>query len=334
MLILGIETSCDETAASVVKDGREILSNIILSSIDLHKKFGGIIPEIAHRFHLKFIRQVVEKALDEANVSLKRIDAIAVTYGPGLMGALLVGVSYAKSASFALDKPLIGVNHLQAHIYAPLMTQDVNFPFIGLVVSGGHTLLVLVKDFDSYRLIGETRDDAAGEAFDKVAKMLNLGYPGVPVIDRLAKGRGGRGGEFPRSYLGRDSFDFSFSGLKTSVLYCIKRKLKQGKLSRQDKVNIASGFQESVVDVLVDKSIAACEKNRVGALVVGGGVSRNSRLKERLLEKAGRCGVRVCFPAGELCLDNAAMISGLAYRKYKKNLISDLRLVPKSDLRI
>lgn len=334
MLTLGIETSCDETAASIVRDARLILSNVVLSSINLHKNFGGIIPEIAHRFHLKFIDQVVKDTLKKAKASLDDIDCIAVTYGPGLIGALLVGVSYAKSLSYALKKPLIGINHLHAHMYAALMKDNIKFPFVGLVVSGGHTLLILVKDYEKFVLLGQTQDDAVGEAFDKVAKILKLGFPGGPLIDKLSKRTKRVKIKFPRSYLGKDSLDFSFSGLKTAVLYYTKDNFGDKEIPMQDKINIACGFQESVVDVLVHKALIACRNNRINRLVVGGGVSRNSRLRQRLFEETKRRNLEVYFPDFELCLDNAAMVAGLGYQRYKKNLISDLSLTPKADLKI
>lgn len=333
MLTLGIETSCDETAASVVRNKRIVLSNIVLSSIEFHKRFGGIIPEIAQRYHLKFINCAVSRALEKAGCLLSEIDAIAVTYGPGLMGALLVGVSYAKSLSYALKKPLIAVNHLQAHIYAPLMEKDVKFPFVGLIVSGGHTLLVLVEDYDKYLLLGQTQDDAAGEAYDKVAKMLKLGYPGGPAIEKLAQNKTLKDIKFPRSYLSKESLNFSFSGLKTAVLYYTKKNFTKKRITRQDKIDIVSGFQEAVVDVLVRKSITASKLNKVKDLVVGGGVSRNSRLRERLSEEAKKYKIKVHFPSPGFCLDNAAMIAGLGYQRYKKGLISGLNLYPKSVLK-
>ena len=220
MDILGIETSCDETAAAVVSNGKIVLSNAVLSSLDFHKEFGGVIPEIAQRFHVKFIDKVAREALKEARVKTDELDAIAVTYGPGLVGSLLVGISFAKSLSYALNKPLVGINHLQAHIYAVLMShKGIKLPCIGLVVSGGHTSLVLVKDFLNYKTLGQTRDDAAGEVFDKVARVLGLGYPGGPIIDKLSRQKRKEKINFPRAYLSKNSLDFSFSGLKTAVLY-------------------------------------------------------------------------------------------------------------------
>lgn len=334
MLTLGIETSCDETAASVIKDAREILSSVVLSSIELHRKFGGVVPEIAHRFHLKFINEVVKDAIKKAKIDLKSIDAIAVTYGPGLMGALLIGVCFAKSLSFALNKPLIGVNHLQAHLYSALMSNGIGFPFVGLIISGGHTALVLVEDYDKYTLLGQTQDDAAGEAFDKVAKLLRLGYPGGPIIDKLTRKTNGKGIKFPRSYLGKDSLNFSFSGLKTAVLYYIKDHYDNREIPKQDKINIAFEFQESVIDVLIHKSLSACKQYKVNRLAIGGGVSRNSRLRERIHKEADEENINVYFPDYKLCLDNAAMIAGLGYQLYKKNCVSDFYLTPKADLSV
>jgi len=334
VLVLGIETSCDETAASVVKEKNEVLSNVVLSSINLHKEFGGVIPEIAHRFHSRFIDRVVEKALKQAKVDLKEIDLIAVTYGPGLMGALIVGVSFAKGLSFALKKPLIGINHLHAHLYSALMDKEVEFPFVGLVISGGHTVLVLAYDYDKYDLLGQTQDDAVGEAFDKVARILKLGYPGGPVIDKLTQGTKSRMVEFPRSYLAKDSLDFSFSGLKTAVFYYVKDNYSNRQIPDEDKVSIASGFQEAVVDVLVYKSISACRQNNINRLVIGGGVSRNLRLRGRLIDEAAKEGIEVYFPKNNLCLDNAAMIAGLGTKLYRKGIKSDFYLTPDATLSV
>lgn len=333
MLTLGIETSCDETAASVVRDADEILSNTVASSIDYHREFGGIIPEIAQRFHLRFIDRVAAAALKEAGVGFKELDLIGVTRGPGLAGALLVGVSYAKALSLGLKRPLVGVNHLQAHIHAALMQERIDFPFIGLVVSGGHTLLALVKDYDDYELLGQTQDDAAGEAFDKVAKLLEAGYPGGPEIEKLAL-LAKEVVDFPRPYLDKASFDFSFSGLKTAVLYYIRDNYKNSSLNEKARASIAAGFQASVIDVLTEKSLQACLRHNLKALVVGGGVSKNQALRARLKETLGDKGIRACFPEGSLCLDNAAMIAGLAYQLHLKNQISGLDMAVEAGLNI
>lgn len=334
MEILGIETSCDETAAAVVSNGKTVLSNAVLSSLDFHKEFGGVIPEIAHRFHVKFIDKVALKALKEAKIKTDELDAIAVTYGPGLVGALLVGVSFAKSLSYSLNKPLIGINHLQAHIYSVLMShKGIKLPCIGLVVSGGHTSLVLVKDFLNYKILGQTQDDAAGEAFDKVAKILGLGYPGGPIIDKLSRQKRKEEIYFPRAYLSKGSLDFSFSGLKTAVLY-YRKKIKNKKLSKQQQIDIASAFEDAVVDVLVDKAVMAAKKYKVKNVIVGGGVSRNTLLREKLAEKTALEGCKAYFPLDIYCQDNAAMIAGLAYHKLIKKEVSNLDLQAETSLAI
>ena len=334
MKILGIETSCDETAAAVVSNGKIVLSNSVLSSLDFHKEFGGVIPEIAQRFHVKFIDKVALKALKAAKIKTDELDAIAVTYGPGLVGALLVGVSFAKSLSYSLNKPLVGINHLQAHIYSVLMShKGIKLPCVGLVVSGGHTNLVLVKDFLNYKTLGQTQDDAAGEAFDKVAKILGLGYPGGPIINKLSRKKRKEKIYFPRAYLSKDSLDFSFSGLKTAVLY-YRKKIKNKKLSKQQQIDIAGAFQDAVVDVLVDKAILAAKKYKVKNIVVGGGVSRNSSLREKLAEKAALEGCKAYFPLDVYCQDNAAMIAGLAYHKVIKKEVSNLDLQAETSLAI
>lgn len=334
MKILGIETSCDETAAAVVSNGKIVLSNTVLSSLDFHKKFGGVIPEIAQRFHVKFIDKVALKALKAAKIKKDELDAIAVTYGPGLVGALLVGVSFAKSLSYSLNKPLVGINHLQAHIYSVLMShKGIKLPCVGLVVSGGHTNLVLVKDFLNYKTLGQTQDDAAGEAFDKVAKILGLGYPGGPIINKLSRKKRKEKIYFPRAYLSKDSLDFSFSGLKTAVLY-YRKKIKSKKLSKRQQIDIAGAFQDAVVDVLVDKAVLAAKKYKVKNIVVGGGVSRNSSLRQKLAEKAALEGCKAYFPLDVYCQDNAAMIAGLAYHKVIKKEVSDLDLQAETSLAI
>lgn len=327
MLTLGIETSCDETAVSVVRDGREILSNAVSSSVHLHREFGGIVPEIASRCHVEFIGYVLKKALREAAVKDTDIDLIAVTQGPGLVGALLVGISFAKALSLAWDVPFVGVNHIQAHIYATIMGLTPKFPFIGLVVSGGHTNIFLVRDFDRLRLLGHTRDDAVGEAFDKVAKMLKLGYPGGPVIEKLARKGNVKNITFSRANLG-NNLDFSFSGLKTAVLYYMKKNPKA------KVADVAVSFQETAVDMLIEKVLLASGNNRLKRIVVGGGVSRNERLKDKLKKEAAQRGIKVFFPAAALCLDNAAMIAGLGYRLSKKGINSDLTLTAVPNLTV
>lgn len=316
MNILGIETSCDETSAAVVVDGTLAKSNIVATSLKDHQAFGGIIPEIASRRQIEFIAPVVTQALDKANLGLDDIDAIAVTQSPGLMGSLLVGISYARALSRTLNKKLIPVNHIQAHMYANFIQYNDYqppsidaLPAIGLVVSGGHTSLYEIKSFKAMKLLGQTQDDAAGEAFDKVARLLELGYPGGPVIDRLAREGVNNTIRFPQAHL--DSpYDFSFSGVKTAVLYYTQKH----KSTPTYNVNqIAYAFQESVVGSLVKKSIEACQKRRISTLLVGGGVAANSALRQQLVNAGNKVGINVYFPPMALCLDNAAMIAGLAF---------------------
>lgn len=321
MNILGFETSCDETSASVVRDGREVLSNVVATSLKEHQKFGGIIPEIASRRQLEYINMVTLKALDEADVSLKDIDAVAVTSNPGLIGSLLVGISFAHSLAYALGKPLIHVNHIHAHIYANYLVdrgsarfrtiyRELALPATGLVVSGGHSSLFAIKDFNSFRVIGQTRDDAAGEAYDKVARILNLGYPGGPVIDRLSAAAGKVDDlRFPKAALeGTD--DFSFSGVKTAVLYHTRKFAGTPGYSVE---KVAAAFQESVISVLAEKSVQACRKRKCRTLLVGGGVAANSGLRARLDALGAAAGITVSFPSMPLCMDNAAMVAGMAY---------------------
>lgn len=322
MLILGIETSCDETAAGVVKDGTRILSNVISSSLKYHKKFGGVVPEIATRHHVENIDKVINRSLYLAGIKIKDIDAVAVTNGPGLVGALLTGISCAKAISYNLGKPLIAVDHLKAHIYSAIMEKNIPvFPFIGLVISGGHTRLYLVEDFNSFELLGDTVDDAVGEAYDKVSKILGLGYPGGPVIDALAK----KGNPAAIKFTCRavnNSLDFSFSGIKTAVLY--KVKAMGPRLKAKEVSDIAASFQEAVLRVLVENSIKAIEKYKVKSFVVGGGVSANSGFREKMRREAAFKGFDLYFPPLNLCSDNAVMAAGLAYRLYKKGEIAPL----------
>jgi len=320
VLVLGIETSCDETSVSVVKDGKEILSNIVSSSLKYHKDFGGVIPEIATRHHVENIDRVLNRSLDAASVEIEDIDVVAVTQGPGLVGALLVGLSFAKAFASSLDIPLVSVDHVKAHIYSSLMGKaSPSFPFIGLVISGGHTRLSLVEDFDKFTTLGDTLDDAIGEAYDKVAKILGLGYPGGPIIDRLAK-KGNPSIKFTcRSVNG--SLDFSFSGIKTAVLYHVRRNNLKDAKSFPD---IAASFQERALKVIMDNSLRAMEKYGVNSLVIGGGVSANSRFRDMVLEKSKLKNFKAYFPPIQLCSDNAAMIAGLGYRLYKKGIRSSL----------
>lgn len=376
MLILGIETTCDETAAAVVEDGNKILSNIVASQEELHEEFGGVVPEIACRAHLKSIVNVIDRAVSTAKVSLEEVEAIAIANTPGLVGAIIIGLTAAKSIAWALDIPIIGINHLHAHLYSINFSYDkVQYPLVGLIASGGHTSLFLIESETDYAFLGGTLDDAAGEAFDKVAKILGLGYPGGPKIDKVSKDGNKDSIEFPRSYLDKDSLDFSFSGLKTAVLYHYHgtsrlRNVKYGMRNNntcnsQSKIrtpkeiaDIAASFQESVVDVLVDKTILAYKKfcrqspptpllqrgdggisnqpspirnpqfpiiNPKG-IAIGGGVARNSRLRARFHVVTGGMNIPLYYPSTDLCTDNAAMIAGLAYHKFKQNDLADLSL--------
>ncbi|MFH1889057.1 MAG: tRNA (adenosine(37)-N6)-threonylcarbamoyltransferase complex transferase subunit TsaD [Candidatus Omnitrophota bacterium] len=323
MYVLGIETSCDETAASVVMDGEAVLSNIVSSSLNEHKKYGGIVPEIASRMHLESICGVVDCAVKEARVKLNRIGLVSVTSGPGLAGSLLVGISFAKSLSLGLGVPLMEVDHVVSHMYANLLNASaLRMPFIALIVSGGHTSLFYVKDFDKIYPLGRTYDDACGEAFDKVAKILGLGYPGGPVIERLARSGDPQKFKFKCSNTDRP-LDFSFSGIKTAVLYTVRKHSQAGSRFIRD---IAASFQESVVDTLVNKSLLACRIKRTKRLVIGGGVAANNRLREKLRSEAGRDGLDIFFPPTRLCLDNAAMVAGLGYRLFRKGYRSGLDL--------
>jgi len=329
MLTLGIETSCDETGVSVT-DGMRVLSNIVTSSVHLHKRYGGVVPEIASRYHVEYILEVCESALKTSGKDLNDVRLVAVTNGPGLVGALLIGISLAKSISYSMRLPIISVNHILAHLYSPFLSEDrPDFPFIGLVVSGGHTSLFLCEDIDRQKFLGQTQDDAVGEAYDKVAKILGLGYPGGPVIEKMARGRKSKDEiSFPKSYLGKDSLDFSFSGIKTAVLYYVRGQ----ELDKELISGICYAFQEAVLDVLVDKACLAAKMNGIRTVVVGGGVAANSRLRQKFFEKAGPCGIKVHFPDKEYCMDNAAMIGSLGEGLYKKGHRSDLYLSAEPNL--
>lgn len=322
MNILGIETSCDETAASVVKDGRVILSNIVATSLTHHKRYGGVIPEIASRKQLEFIHSVVDQALTSAKTAWRSIRAVAVTRSPGLIGSLLVGTSYADALGFALKKPVIDVDHIKAHLYAAFLRPNgprpypprPQLPAIGLIVSGGHSSLYDIENFHRFRLLGRTRDDAAGEAFDKVARILNLGYPGGPVIDRLAKQtRPDTQIRFSPARL-PGTYDFSFSGTKTAVLYHHQQHHHDTNYQIEQ---VAAGFQDSVISILVEKSIRACLSRHRHTLVLGGGVAANSALRQKLTDAARQEGIRVYCPPLNLCMDNAAMIAGYGYHLLK-----------------
>jgi len=307
MLVLGIESSCDETAAAVVKDGKVVLSNIVFSQIPFHQKFGGVVPEIASRKHLETIISIVREALERAGVSLKDIEGIAVTQGPGLVGSLLVGLSVAKAIAYVYQMPIVGINHLEGHISAVYLEYTPKYSFIALVVSGGHTSLYQVQERGSYRLLGQTRDDAAGEAFDKVARLLNLGYPGGVIIDRLSQQGKADAIQFPRALSLKSSHDFSFSGLKTAVLnYLLSLKT----FPEPDEIpDIVASFQEAVVDVLIEKTFQAAGELKCPSIVVTGGVAANTRLREKMEERGKEDGIAVFIPSHNLCTDNAAMIA-------------------------
>jgi N6-L-threonylcarbamoyladenine synthase len=309
MIILAIESSCDDTGAALMEDGRTILSNCLSSQDEIHRQYGGVVPELASRRHLENIIPVIRGALDEAHLTLDQVQAIAVTRGPGLVGSLLVGIMAAKAIAHAKGIPFVGVNHLMGHLLAIFIEHAVPFPFIGIVVSGGHTSLYLAEGFSVFRALGKTRDDAAGEAFDKVAKYLGLGYPGGIAIEELAKSGNPSAIPFPRAYLAKDSLDFSFSGIKTAVVnYC--RAHPPGDDGMAD---IAASFQEAVVDVLVDKIISACQQHKVTRAVVAGGVACNGRLRKQLTQAGGAHGIEAYFPSPYLCRDNAAMIGVAGY---------------------
>lgn len=319
MNILGIETSCDETSAAVVCDGQTILSNVVASSLTDHQKYGGVIPEIASRRQLECINMVTAKALEGAALTLSDIDAVAVTTHPGLIGSLLVGISFANSLCFALDRPLIRVNHIQAHIYANCLKfkgdsrkTSLSLPAVGLVVSGGHSSLFYIPDFRTFRLIGETRDDAVGEAYDKVARILELGYPGGPIIDKLAQSVRTNDLRFNCAAL-EGTNDFSFSGVKTAVLYHARRHASSPDYSVP---HVAAAFQESVVNVLAEKSIEVCKRKKCKTLLIGGGVSANSSLRSRLQSYGSKEGIDVHCPELSLCMDNAAMVAGFAFHHF------------------
>lgn len=311
--ILGIETSCDETAAAVVRDGRQVLSNIISSQAELHRHYGGVVPEIASRRHVELILPVVDQALQTAGVNLSDLQAVAVTAGPGLVGALLVGVSAAKGLAWAAGLPLVGVNHLEGHIYANFLAEEQpELPALCLVVSGGHTDLIYLPEHGSPHILGRTRDDAAGEAFDKGARTLGLGYPGGPAIDALARGGDPAAFAFPRARLGDDSLDFSFSGLKTALLLEVEARRRAGDLA--DRLpDLAAAYQEAIVSVLVDKALRAVREYQVKCLLLAGGVAANSALRRQMQVAAGRAGIPLFYPPPILCTDNAAMIACAAH---------------------
>ena len=335
--ILGIESSCDETAAAVVKNGREVKSNVIASQIEIHTKYGGVVPEIASRKHVEAVTPVVRQALEEAQMTLQEVDAIAVTYGPGLVGALLVGVSFAKSLAFATGKPLIGVHHIEGHICSNyIQYPELTPPFVCLVASGGHSHLTLVKDYGVYDILGQTRDDAAGEAFDKVARVLGLGYPGGPAIDRAAREGDPKAFDFPRAKIPDAPYDFSFSGLKSTVLNLVNQyRMKQNGAEAGDGLpvnNIAASFQQAVVDVLTQHTMEAVRDTGVKKVAIAGGVASNTLLRESLEAACRAEGCDFFRPAPVLCTDNAAMIAGAAYFELQRGIRHDMSLNAKPNL--
>ena len=308
MKILGIETSCDETAAAVVEDGLKVLSNVLSSQHDIHSRFGGVVPELASRAHVERLNPIIDEALDHAGTTWREIDALAVTRGPGLAGALLVGMATAKAIALALRLPLVAVNHLEGHVYANFLEHGPpDPPYVCLIVSGGHTLLVHIPEEHRYEMLGQTLDDAAGEAFDKVARFLGLGFPGGPRLDRLARKGNPEAVRFPRAMAGSGDFDFSLSGLKTAVIRHVRSERSAGREVPHE--DLAASFEEAVVDVQVQKTMAAAEGAGVTTVLLGGGVAANSRLRQRMAEEAERRGIRLHFPSPELCTDNAAMIA-------------------------
>ena len=308
MKVLGIETSCDETAIAVVEDGRDVMSNLISSQVDLHARFGGVVPEVAARAHVEALNPLMQEALEQAGVGFGDLDAVSVTIGPGLVGALLVGIAAAKSVALVTRKPFIGVNHLEGHVYANFLEHGPpDPPYVSLIVSGGHTMLVHMKDRHSYEVLGQTLDDAAGEAFDKIARFMGLGFPGGPAVDALSQAGDPAAIKFPRAMADSGDFDFSLSGLKTAVMRYVKTERAAGR--EPDPADLAASFQEAVVDVQVSKTIRAALERETKTVLLGGGVVANTRLRERMLEAGEREGLRVLFPSLPLCTDNGAMIA-------------------------
>ncbi|MBP1930044.1 tRNA (adenosine(37)-N6)-threonylcarbamoyltransferase complex transferase subunit TsaD [Ammoniphilus resinae] len=321
--LLGIETSCDETSVAIIRDGKEILSNIISSQVDIHKRFGGVVPEVASRKHVEDITMITQQALEEAKLGLDDLSGVAVTAGPGLVGALLIGVSAAKTIAYAKGLPLFPVHHIAGHIYANRFVKEMEFPLLCLVVSGGHTELVYMKEHGSFEILGQTRDDAAGEAYDKVARSLSLPYPGGPHIDRLAH-EGEATISLPRAWLEAGSYDFSFSGLKSAVLNVLHNAKQRGETIKPE--DLAASFQEAVIEVLVEKAFRAVDQYGVKQLLLAGGVAANRGLRERLTARSKKEGVDLVIPPLSLCTDNAAMIAAAGYIQYQKGVFADLDL--------
>ncbi len=330
MLVLGVETSCDDTAAAVLRDGRSLLANVVSSQDHIHGLYGGVVPELASRQHIQNILPVIDASLQQAGIAVKDLGGIAVTYGPGLVGSLLVGLSVVKALAFRSRIPYVGVNHLEAHLLAIHLEHDVPFPYIALLASGGHTLLYCVKDVGAYAYLGGTRDDAAGEAYDKVAKMMGLGYPGGRIIDDLAKNGNREAIRFPRAHIKKGSYEFSFSGIKTSVWHYLKSQPKDQWKNRM--ADIAASFQEAVVDMLVKPTVRAATAHGVNRIVFAGGVAANSRLRETMVKKADAEGLKVYFPAPKFCTDNGAMIALAGYYWLKRGRRDDFRLNAHADL--
>ena len=334
-LILSIESSCDETSAAIVKDGREVLSNIIASQIETHKKYEGVVPEVASRMHIEVINGVVLEALEEAGVTLNDIDAIGVTYGPGLVGALLVGLQYAKGLSYSLKKPLVGVNHIEGHICANYIEhKNLKPPFVSLVVSGGHTFIVHVKNYGEYDVIGQTRDDAAGEAYDKVARALGLGYPGGPKIDKLAKEGNENAIEFPKANFHDDTLDFSFSGLKSAVLNYLNKCSMQN--IEVNKADVAASFQKAVIEVLKQNVLKTCRKKEIKKIAIAGGVASNSALRESLVKAAEKEGIEVLFPSRSIMykIMQPSLIGSAAYFNFINGSEAKLDINAKPNLKL
>lgn len=330
MLVLGVETSCDDTAAAVLQDGRRILSNLVSSQDQIHSPYGGVVPELASRQHLRQVLPVVDQALAKAGIGLKDLDGLAVTFGPGLAGSLLVGLSMVKGLAFRWEIPFVGVNHLEAHLLAIFLEKEIPFPYISLLASGGHTLLYHVRGVGDYHYLGGTRDDAAGEAYDKVAKLMGLGYPGGRVIDQLAKNGNPRAVKFPRARLKKGSFDFSFSGIKTAVLYYLRGEA--GKDWEKRKSDIAASFQEAVVDMLVAPTMRAADEYGVNRVVLAGGVSANSSLRSRMEERGRAEGVEVYYSSPRFCTDNAAMVALVGTLWLQRGRRADFSLNADADL--